>query len=85
MKLSEDVGSHRSLLVCCKGFNAEPDAFDNLTIKKIPDAVMGDLEWARDDYSFNIGSPEGGAVGGMTGSQTPQANEAALLSVETRA
>lgn len=37
--ISEEVGDDRSLLVCCKAFNAKPDAFLNLTIKKIPLAV----------------------------------------------
>jgi adenine-specific DNA-methyltransferase len=53
-KLSEDVGPDRSLLVCCKAFNANAHAFDNLTIKKIPHAVLSKCEWGRDDYSLDI-------------------------------
>lgn len=53
-KLSEDVGPDRSLLVCCKAFNANADAFDNLTIKKIPHAVLSKCEWGKDDYSLNV-------------------------------
>lgn len=53
-KLSDDVGPDRTLLVCCKAFNAEADAFDNLTIKKIPHAVLSKCEWGRDDYSLNV-------------------------------
>ncbi len=53
-KLSENVGPDRSLLVCCKAFNAEADAFDNLTIKKIPHAVLSKCEWGKDDYSLNV-------------------------------
>ena len=53
-KLSEDVGPNRSLLVCCKAFNADADAFDNLTIKKIPHAVLSKCEWGQDDYSLNV-------------------------------
>ena len=34
----------RSLMVCCKAFNADPDAFDNLTLKKIPHAVVDQCE-----------------------------------------
>src|SRR5690606_39128681 len=37
--LSEDVGVEQTLLVCCKAFRADAEAFDNLTIKKIPQAV----------------------------------------------
>ena len=53
-KLSEDVGPDRSLLVCCKAFNANADAFDNLTTKKIPHAVLSKCEWGQDDYSLNV-------------------------------
>lgn len=53
-KLSEDVGPDRTLLVCCKAFNADADAFDNLTIKKIPHAVLSKCEWGKDDYSLNV-------------------------------
>lgn len=53
-KLSEDVGPDRSLLVCCKAFNADENAFENLTIKKIPHAVLSKCEWGRDDYSLNV-------------------------------
>lgn len=53
-KLSEDVGPNRTLLVCCKAFNADADAFENLTIKKIPHAVLSKCEWGKDDYSLNV-------------------------------
>ena len=53
-KLSEDVGPDRTLLVCCRAFNSKSDAFDNLTIKKIPHAVLSKCEWGKDDYSLNV-------------------------------
>lgn len=52
--ISEDVGPDRTLLICCKAFDAKVDAFDNLTIKKIPQAVLANCEWGRDDYSLRI-------------------------------
>ncbi|HQT76444.1 MAG TPA: site-specific DNA-methyltransferase, partial [Rhodopila sp.] len=52
--ISEDVGPERTLLVCCKAFNARSDAFENLTVKKIPQAVLSRCEWGRDDYSLRI-------------------------------
>lgn len=55
-KISEDVGPERSLLVCCKAFNADPDKFDNLTLVKIPSSILTKCEWGRDDYSLNIAS-----------------------------
>lgn len=52
--LSEEVGDERTLLVCCKAFRAEADAFPNLTIRKIPQAVLRECEWGKDDYSLNV-------------------------------
>ena len=47
--LSEEVGSERSLLVCCAAFRCKADRFANLTIKKIPKMVLSRCEWAHDD------------------------------------
>jgi adenine-specific DNA-methyltransferase len=52
--ISEEVGEERTLLVCCKAFRANADAFPNLTIKKIPQAVLRKCEWSHDDYSLNV-------------------------------
>ena len=52
--LSAQVGPDRSLLVCCGAFRIKPDAFDNLTLKKIPKAVLHRCEWNHDDYSLQI-------------------------------
>ncbi len=52
--ISEEVGDKRSLLVCCKAFRADADTFPNLTIKKIPQAVLRKCEWGHDDYSLNV-------------------------------
>lgn len=53
-KLSEEVGPKRTLLVCCKAFNAKEDGFSNLTVKKIPHSILAKCEWGRDDYSLQI-------------------------------
>jgi adenine-specific DNA-methyltransferase len=52
--ISEQVGDDRTLLVCCKAFHADADAFPNLTIRKIPQAVLRKCQWGKDDYSFNV-------------------------------
>ncbi|CUW39879.1 putative DNA methylase N-4/N-6 domain protein [Magnetospirillum sp. XM-1] len=52
--ISEEVGEERSLLVCCKAFNAKPEAFANLTVNKIPQTVLRKCEWGKDDYSLNV-------------------------------
>lgn len=52
--ISDQVGSERTLLICCAAFRAKKDDFPNLTIKKIPQAVLSRCEWGRDDYSLNV-------------------------------
>ncbi len=53
-KISDEVGPDRSLLICCTAFRCKPTDFFNLTIKKIPNAVLRKCEWGRDDYSLEI-------------------------------
>jgi adenine-specific DNA-methyltransferase len=53
-KLSDEVGDNRSLLICCAAFRGKADAYPNLTVKKIPSAVLAKCEWGHDDYSLNV-------------------------------
>lgn len=53
-RLSDEVGPERSLLICCSAFRCNPGQFPNLTIKKIPKAVLKKCEWGHDDYSLEI-------------------------------
>lgn len=52
--LSESIGPDRSLLVCCGAFRVKADSFPNLTLKKIPKAVLHRCEWDNDDYSLQV-------------------------------
>lgn len=52
--LSDEVGPQRTLLVCCSAFRARADQFPNLTLKKIPKAVLHRCEWGHDDYSLKV-------------------------------
>ncbi len=52
--LSEEVGSDRSLLVLCSAFRGNPNAFPNLTVRKIPNHIRSRCEWGHDDYSLNV-------------------------------
>jgi adenine-specific DNA-methyltransferase len=52
--LSDEVGTQRSLLVCCAAFRGDGDRFNNLSIKKIPKMVLQKCEWGHDDYSLNV-------------------------------
>lgn len=53
-KIAHDVGPDRSLLICCKAYDEGADAFENLTMVKIPTSILQKCEWGRDDYSLNI-------------------------------
>jgi adenine-specific DNA-methyltransferase len=54
--LSEEVGPKRTLLICCSAFRAKATDFSNLTLRKIPMAVLSRCEWGKDDYSLNVAS-----------------------------
>jgi adenine-specific DNA-methyltransferase len=54
-RLSDEVGESRTLLVMCGAFRIKNTTeFQNLTLKKIPNAVLRKCEWGRDDYSLEI-------------------------------
>jgi len=54
-KLSEELKPNESLLVCCKSFaKGCNNRHTNITIKKIPQMLLGRCEFGKDDYSFNI-------------------------------
>jgi adenine-specific DNA-methyltransferase len=53
-QLSDEVGPNRTLLVVCSAFRGKPDRYPNLTIKKIPKAVLSRCEWGKDDYSLQV-------------------------------
>jgi adenine-specific DNA-methyltransferase len=53
-KLSDEVGPNRSLLICCSAFGCDASQFENLTVRKIPKAVLKKCEWGHDDYSLEI-------------------------------
>jgi adenine-specific DNA-methyltransferase len=52
--ISDEVGPERSLLVCCTAFKCDPGEFTNLTLEKIPKAVLKKCEWGHDDYSLAV-------------------------------
>ena len=53
-QLSDEVGADRSLLVVCSSFRVRSEGYSNLTVKKIPKAVLGRCEWGKDDYSLKV-------------------------------
>ncbi len=53
-QLSDEVGPERSLLVVCTAFRGRKEGYSNLTVKKIPKAVLNRCEWGKDDYSLRV-------------------------------
>lgn len=53
--IHEEMRPDESLLICCKSFQeACTDRYENITIKKIPNVLLGRCEFGKDDYSLNI-------------------------------
>ncbi len=53
-QLSGEVRSKRTLLVLCSAFRGKADRYPNLTVKRIPKAVLARCEWGHDDYSLRV-------------------------------
>jgi len=54
-QIHDDMQPGESLLICCKSFQKGcKGKFANITIKKIPQMLLGRCEFGRDDYSLNI-------------------------------
>ena len=48
--IHETMGEDESLLICCTSFQKEcRSAFPNITIKKIPQMLLGRCEFGKDD------------------------------------
>ncbi len=54
-QLHEQMADDESLLICCTSFQPEcRNRYSNITIKKIPQMLLGRCEFDKDDYSLNI-------------------------------
>ena len=53
--IRDEMQDNESLLICCKSYQEEcKDKYDNITIKKIPQSILNNCEYGRDDYSLNV-------------------------------
>jgi adenine-specific DNA-methyltransferase len=53
--IQEEMKPGETLLICCKTFQKEcKGKFSNITIKKIPQVLIGKCEFGKEDYSLNI-------------------------------
>ena len=54
-QLHDQMGEGESLLICCTSFQPEcRHRFTNITLKKIPQMLLGRCEFDHNDYSLNI-------------------------------
>ena len=54
-KLHEEMNEDESLLVCCKSYQEACNSkHPNITVKKIPNMLLGKCEFGKEDYSLNI-------------------------------
>lgn len=54
-RICEEMSENESLLICCKSFEELcNDRYDNIDIKKIPQAILGQCEFGKDNYNLNI-------------------------------
>lgn len=53
--IKDEMQQGETLLICCKSFQKEcKGKFGNITIKKIPQMLLGRCEYGKEDYSLNI-------------------------------
>ncbi len=54
-KIHDEMKEGESLLICAKAFATEcENKFGNITIKKIPQMILGKCEFAKENYDLNI-------------------------------
>lgn len=52
-KMAEEIGDN-NLLICCSAFSGNPKAHSNISVKKIPAAILKKCEWGMEGYPLNI-------------------------------
>ena len=53
--IHEEMQDNESLLICCKIYQEEcEERYDNITVKKIPQSILNNCEYGKDDYSLNV-------------------------------
>lgn len=54
-QIKDEMQPDETLLICCKSYQKEcKSKYPAITIKKIPQMLLGRCEFGKDDYSFNI-------------------------------
>lgn len=56
--IASEMKDGESLLICCKSFDAGvANGYSNITVKKIPGAILGSCEFDKANYNLNIINP----------------------------
>lgn len=54
-RIHEEMAAGESLLICAKSYQKDcVDKYDNITIKKIPQAILGRCAFGKENYNLNI-------------------------------
>ena len=54
-RIADEIGDN-NLLICCSAFVGNTKAYPNITVKKIPTAILKKCEWGREGYPLNLSS-----------------------------
>lgn len=52
-RLAEEIGDN-NLLICCSAFVGNSRIYPNISVKKIPAAILKKCEWGREGYPLNL-------------------------------
>lgn len=64
--IADQMGSRETLLICCTAFLCREEDYPQITLKRIPAAVLARCEFGRDDYSLQVSQLEYQAETGQT-------------------
>ncbi len=52
-RIADEIGDN-SLLICCSAFVGNSKLYPNISVKKIPTAILKKCEWGREGYPLNL-------------------------------
>lgn len=64
--IADQMGGRETLLICCTAFLCREEDYPQITLKRIPAAVLARCEFGRDDYSLQVSQLEYQAENGQT-------------------
>lgn len=52
-RIADEIGDN-NLLICCSAFVGNTKVYPNISVKKIPSAILKKCEWGREGYPLNL-------------------------------